>query len=436
MEATSKKVWTLDELNKLKEKYHWMIINRNVYNLKSWAKIHPGGDLIIGHFLYKDATSEFNSQHPEYVRKEILPRYFIGTLHPDEKTIMDTELSKSFIQLEKRLRERNLFSLTPGFYILEILKCICIFTVCLWLLINFAKQNDSYLTYSFAGLVMGAFWHQLAFVGHDLGHNEISHKMSIDHLLGIFVGTFCGGISIGWWKDTHNVHHVVTNDPEHDPDIQHLPFLAVSPKFFKNLFSTYHKRILKFDGAAKYLVGLQNYLYYVIMMFGRFNLYAQSILFLCFNKRARYVGLELFAYVLFALWYGYLVSLIPTIGKKLIFIVISHALTFLLHVQITISHFAMCTEKRKDDEEFCKHELRTTMDVDCDPWMDWLHGGLQFQAVHHLFPRMPRCHLREASYEVIKFCQENGLDYKSYSFYNGNVKVINHLKDVSNMIKY
>ena len=28
---------------------------------------------------------------------------------------------------------------------------------------------------------------------------------------------------IAWWKHSHNVHHIITNHPEHDPDIQHLP---------------------------------------------------------------------------------------------------------------------------------------------------------------------------------------------------------------------
>jgi delta8-fatty-acid desaturase len=44
---------------------------------------------------------------------------------------------------------------------------------------------------------------------------------------------------------------VVTNDPHHDPDIQHLPFFAVSPQFFTNIYSSYHRRVLAFDVFAR-----------------------------------------------------------------------------------------------------------------------------------------------------------------------------------------
>ena len=41
-------------------------------------------------------------------------------------------------------------------------------------------------------------------------------------LLGHRVRTL-GGISLGWWKKSHNVHHIICNSIEHDPDIRHLP---------------------------------------------------------------------------------------------------------------------------------------------------------------------------------------------------------------------
>jgi delta8-fatty-acid desaturase len=72
----------------------------------------------------------------------------------------------------------------------------------------------------FAGACMlGGFWQQLAFIGHDLGHNGITHIKSVDNLLGICIGNLIGGISIGWWKRSHNVHHIVCNSIDHDPDI-------------------------------------------------------------------------------------------------------------------------------------------------------------------------------------------------------------------------
>ena len=36
------------------------------------------------------------------------------------------------------------------------------------------------------------------------------------------------------WKRTHNVHHVITNAPKHDPDNQHLLFLAMNNRFVRS----------------------------------------------------------------------------------------------------------------------------------------------------------------------------------------------------------
>ena len=50
---------------------------------------------------------------------------------------------------------------------------------------------------------------------------------------------------------------VVTNHVEHDPDIQHVPFFAISNKFFGNIYSTYKQRILLFDAASRFFVSMQ-----------------------------------------------------------------------------------------------------------------------------------------------------------------------------------
>lgn len=106
-----------------------------------------------------------------------------------------------------------------------------------------------------------------------------------------------------------------------------------------------------------------------------------------------------------------------------------------LHVQITLSHFGMSTEDYGPNESFASKMLRTTMDIACPTWLDFFHGGLQYQVVHHLFPRMPRHQLRAASEFVQQFADEVGLKYHIYGFVSGNTKVLNVLKDVAMQIQ-
>lgn len=71
------------------------------------------------------------------------------------------------------------------------------------------------------------------------------------------------------------------------------------------------------------------------------------------------------------------------------------------------------------------------MDVDCPEWLDFFHGGLQFQAIHHLYPRMPRHNLRRAQKLVQAFCEETEIPYALYGFIGGNKEVIGRLGDVA-----
>lgn len=292
--------------------------------------------------------------------------------------------------------------------------------------------------YGTSGAFLGMLWHQLVFTVHDAGHMGITHNFVVDSTIGMVVANFIGGLSVCWWKRNHNVHHIVTNSPEHDPDIEHIPFFAISHRFLDSLTSSFYERVMPYDAFAKFVIPYQAYLYYIILSFGRFNLYRLSwehiILGLGPRKGSakwhRYF--ELVGQIFFWYWFGYLVvaKSIPTWSARITFILVSHVITMPLHAQITLSHFAMSTAELGPHESFPQKMLRTTMDVDCPAWLDFFHGGLQFQVIHHLFPRMPRHNLRGAQKIVQEFCDDVGIPYALYGFVDGNKQVIGRLAEV------
>ena len=96
----------------------------------------------------------------------------------------------------------------------------------------------------------------------------------------------------------------------------------------------------------------------------------------------------------------------------------------------------MSTSDFGEGESFPQHQLRTTMDVDCPAWLDFIHGGLQFQAVHHLFPGVPRHNLRRLQDLVTKFCEETDIKYKRLGFVAGNKDVVSKLGDVASQLDH
>ncbi|KAJ3089602.1 hypothetical protein HDU96_003713 [Phlyctochytrium bullatum] len=431
-----------------------IIFNNKVYNLTKWVSYHPGGDLAIIHMNGKDATDVILAYHPDWAIEKKMPHFCIADLAVPSSTTSttptassssstaaaipessiakrDKRISASYRQLDAKIRRMGLYKTDYTFYMKEGMKFLLLWIAAISVALAFPS---SVLGVTASALLCAMLWHQGAFVAHDAGHSGITHDAWTDTVFGISIANFMGGLSLGWWKKNHNVHHIITNHPEHDPDIQHMPFIAVSVRFMENLYSTYYKRVLDFDAVAQLMIPLQHRLFYVLLCFGRFNLYANSVAHLAARGRVPHRWLEVAGIVFFWCWYGGLLLRALPWPLVVLHVLVSHMSTVFLHVQITISHFGMDTTLPRDGETYAELTLRTTMDVDCPTWMDWFHGGLQYQIEHHLFPRVPRHNLRKLRPMVEEFARENGLAYHSFNFIKGNVFVINRLADVAQQV--
>jgi delta8-fatty-acid desaturase len=388
-------------------------------------------------------TSSSSSPGPE--QESVMPHFCVL----DARTQLEIALDKAqyppldadhqhsitlkYRALNKRIQAEGLYDCNYSAYAVEALRYSILFALFLFCILH--------SHFALAGLFLGCFWHQLVFTAHDAGHMGITHDFTTDTAIGIIVADFIGGLSLGWWKRSHNVHHIMTNSPEHDPDIELMPFFAVSHRFFTDLHSTYYNQLMEFDFVAQCVIKYQHYLYYPILLFGRFNLYFLSYahIFSGLHPRNKKQGplwpryLELAGQIFFWSWFGYGICYrsIPTWTSRVLFILISHCVTAPLHVQITLSHYGMSTVDLGVTESFAQKMLRTTMDVDCPVWLDFVHGGLQFQAIHHLYPRIPRHNLRRTQGLVREFCKDVAIPYAIFTFVDGNKKVLGRLGDVA-----
>jgi len=121
------------------------------------------------------------------------------------------------------------------------------------------------------------------------------------------------------------------------------------------------------------------------------------------------------------------------------YVTVSHVLTFILHIQIMLSHYSMevGTAYYEDEEAFIETQLRATLDIKCPTYMDWFHGGLQFQAIHHLFPRLPRHNLRVIQPRVVALCKKFDIPYSTLPFFDANWVVVDTLKQVAcDLVEY
>jgi len=296
--------------------------------------------------------------------------------------------------------------------------------------------------------MLGIFWQQIAFIGHDLGHNSVTRCRTTDTYLAIVIANLLTGISAGWWKRSHNLHHIVTNSAEHDPDIQHLPIFAADRVYLeKPIYSTFLECYLPFGNSAHFLVKFQHLLYYPVMAFARFNLYAQSMLHATATGPYRSSSNEVFfrrdlqflTLVGFWTWLIILTMQLPTWTSRIAFFIFSHNIAGILHVQIILSHYYMPVYSgiTYDNSEngFIVTQLNHSTDIDCPTWMDWFHGGLQFQVEHHVWPKLPRHNLRTVKPILQAFCKQHGLQYHQATFYQANYLLLRQLKDTAKLTR-
>ncbi|CAA0830663.1 Delta(8)-fatty-acid desaturase 2 [Striga hermonthica] len=158
------------------------------------------------------------------------------------------------------------------------------------------------------------------------------------------------------------------------------------------------------------------------MIVARVNLYLQTFLLLCSkNRRVPDRALNILGILVFWTWFPLLVSCLPNWTERVLFVLASFAVCSIQHVQFCLNHFAadVYVGAPKGNDWFEK-QTSGTIDISCSTWMDWFFGGLQFQLEHHLFPRLPRCHLRSVSPVVQELCKKHNLPYNSLSFYEAN----------------
>ncbi|RRT82807.1 hypothetical protein B296_00017695 [Ensete ventricosum] len=420
-EGEKKRYITVEELRKHTTATDlWISIQGGVYDVTDWVKDHPGGDLPLLNLAGQDATDAFVAYHPASAWAH-LGRFFVG--HLDGYCV--TDVSRDYRRLVVEFSKSGLFDEKGR---------VALFAFCFMLFlfvtaVSGVLLSASALVHALCGGITGFLWIQSGWIGHDSGHYQIVRNPRLHRIAQIISGNCLTGLSIAWWKRNHNVHHIACNSLDFDPDLQHMPLFAVSSKFFASLTSFFYERKMKFDAVARFLVSYQHWTFYPVMCFARFNLLAQSMNMLLSKKHVPNRWQEITGVAVFWIWYPLLVSCLPNWGERVTFVLASLAVSGLQHVQFCLSHFSasVYVGPPKGNDWFEKQTMGT-LDISCSPWMDWFHGGLQFQVEHHVFPRLPRCHLRKISPLVRELCKKHNLPYNIASFWEANAMTVRTLR--------
>jgi fatty acid desaturase len=281
----------------------------------------------------------------------------------------------------------------------------------------FVMAGNSWTTLAVAPLA-GIMFTQLAFIGHDAGHNQVFGTRKRNHLLGLTVGNALIGLSFGWWVPKHNAHHAHPNEIGRDPDIGEgaAPAPPDSPGNGRG-------------PLASWLARWQAPLFFPLMLLRSGGMHVLGIKRLL-RRRDRASAVEASLIMLHAALYLTVVLLVLSPLKALAFVAVQQAVFSLyLGISFAPNHKGMPIIESATQTGYARRQVITARNISGGPFTTFMLGGLNRQIEHHLFPSMPRPNLRQVQGLVRDFCAATDLGYREETFVDSFRQILHHLRD-------
>jgi fatty acid desaturase len=325
-----------------------------------------------------------------------------------------------YTQLSRQIRQAGLLERRRGWYAARIGLNLALLAAG-WA--AFAVVGDSWWQLVTAAYLAVVFT-QLAFVGHDAGHRQISRSRPANDRVGLLHANLLVGISFGWWVPKHNAHHTNPNHEDLDPDIS-ITALA----FTDGQASSRH-------GLVRLLARYQAWLFFPLLLLEAAHLHlasAKAVLRGGSGRANLVEGLLLVAHVA-----GSLAALVLVLSPaQAVAFVLVHQGLFGLYLGCSFApnHKGMPTLTDAEELDFLRRQVLTSRNVTGSRGVDFVLGGLNYQIEHHLFPNMPRPNLRHAQPLVRAFCAHHGLPYVEASLFGSYAQAIRHLHTVGTPLR-
>jgi fatty acid desaturase len=270
-------------------------------------------------------------------------------------------------------------------------------------------------------VVFGMVWGQLAFLGHDAGHQAIFGQRRWNDVLGRVLGNVLVGLSYGWWVDTHNRHHANPNHEGRDPDVGDgvLAFTA-------------NQAAKRTGRVSRFIARRQAALFFPLLALEGISLHVDSVTSVVADRyrsarggSRRFEALGLIAH---AVLYVTLLLLVMSPEKAVAFAAV-HQAVWGIYMGSTFApnHKGMPIIAPGENLDFLRRQVLTSRNVRGGLFTDFALGGLNYQIEHHLFPSMPRASLRHAQPLVRAHCAALGLPYCETSLLGSYRAALAHL---------
>jgi fatty acid desaturase len=331
-----------------------------------------------------------------------------------EQKVSGTARGSDYAALSRAVRSAGLLNRRPGAYAVRITVTLLLYAA-IWAAV--AVIGDSWWQMVTA-VLLGIAFTQVAFLGHDAGHQQIFARRRANDLFGQLTGNLLIGLSYGWWVSKHSRHHANPNQEGHDPDIGEGVLAFTTGQVAART---------RWLGRA--VTRRQAWLFFPLLTLEGVNLRVAGLLSLRpgaqRSDRGGHRRIELLLLV---------ASLAACAGFLLLVMSPLKALAFAAVQQAVFGLYMGCSfapnHKGMPTIGYLRRQVLTSRNVRGGALTDLVLGGLNYQIEHHLFPSMPRPSLRRAQHLVRSYCAGHDIGYAETSLIGSYAAALRHLSQL------
>ena len=268
--------------------------------------------------------------------------------------------------------------------------------------------------------ILGVVITQFGFLGHEGAHRQMFESAAWNEWTSRLLAGIFAGLSYGWWKDKHNLHHVAPNQEDRDPDIA-----PGAIAFTRDIAAR------RTTGFAGWFMRRQGWLFFPLLTLEGMNLHIESIKTLLGPGSVPYRRVEAALVVSRLSAYVVVLLMVLPVGKASAFFCVQMAVFGLcLGGSFAPNHKGMPIVPPTLKIDFLRRQVLMSRNVRGGPFVDFAMGGLNYQIEHHLFPSMPRPNLKRAQPIVRAYCDEHDVTYNEVGLLSSYGIVVGYLNNV------
>jgi fatty acid desaturase len=302
-----------------------------------------------------------------------------------------------FTELAATIRASGLMRRRYGYYWTKLLAVPVVLAAAI---VAFVWIGDTWWQLLTAAIFAFLFT-QVAMLGHDAAHRQIFVSGRWNDWTSLILGDLFVGMSYGWWRHKHTRHHANPNKIDVDPDID-LPVISFTPEQVQRPRSR----------PAQWLVAHQGIFFFPILLLEGLSLHASGVRRVMMRERLERRWVEVAFLMMRLVGFTTLVFVVLSPGIAFVFLAVQLGL-FGVYMGMVFApnHKGMPLVPRDAKLDFLTRQVLMSRNVRGTRALDVFMGGLNYQIEHHLFPSMPRPHLRLAAPLVADYCSRFGVPY-------------------------